>query len=426
MKKSISKTDLFNTLVANNDIYEIYNLLSLFNVYMKDNKFVKAYEDKVGVYIHEDLVVIEGSSTTEPIFIPSDVITLKAENVKCLSKDVKTTVGVALLNLILIEKGLNGKAAYINENFSIKTVENREIVPRLLLTDNPLDIEDMYSFDTAVRFLEGLNATLVQPTSLKALLPPPDIAKKKAKIIKEMVEKYGKDCFEDPIYTTELEEQLFAIDREWMKGDPTLDIGSDGKIMNTTRKKLFLMIGQDTAMPGTTPGTVFRSLTDGYGLDPEDVTAIFNGIIAGNYSKGKETQVGGTYAKLLIRVSSGMKVGVDDCGSTEGFITDINKDNAKGFYGRYYMNKAKEPFVFSKEVYDKHGDGYYNFRTKAKCFSPGSEFCKTCSGDIHAEYEFGSGHNLLQLAGDILNASMKAMHANVMSLQYFPLHDNIH
>jgi hypothetical protein len=270
--------------------------------------------------------------------------------------------------------------------------------------------------------LEGFSRIVSVSSTPKGMLPPPNIAKLKAEIEAEMVEKYGPNWVKIKTCIVEYEEKLRAIDNEWLKDDPANGKLLSGKVKKEARTKQFLTFGADPGFDdkGLNVTLVKNSLLEGFPNDEAQLTTMFNSARAGSYYRGKETQKGGSAAKDTLRATSAFTITQGDCGTTIGKRIIVTKDIADSLYGRYYIENGvsvmiEEPSLFiGKEII---------MRSPQMCKEPGSKFCAICSGKIMGERPNGISLNVADTAGIILNSSMKKVHVASASSLVFDIRE---
>lgn len=353
------------------------------------------------------------SKKNEQVFTFKDKITVTEDWYPGISKPIDTTIGNLLVNYILLYTPLGTKIPFKIPPYSIKTIE-KEIADRMVDNDavsNPDDIsvDDYLKFIDATNFLSGLSTLSVVSSTIKTITPPPGIEKFR----KQLIEKY-KDSLDDFSTIAAIEKELREYDAEYLKDDPTFNKFMTGKILNVARKRMFLTFG---AEPDNEDPTVAKyvesSLQNGWPKTPEELTAMFNTIRSGSYSRGVSTRKGGVLSKIFARALNVYLVNDGDCGSKDTISWNVIPEDKDIIIGRYHKVGSKITEI-TKDNFDGLVGKTINLRSPLYCIEPGSRFCSVCSGKALSLKPEAPALAAMEISGIILNASMKAMHGKVL------------
>ena len=234
---------------------------------------------------------------------------------------------------------------------------------------------------------------------------------------KELYEKY-KDTLNDPETISKIEDELIAIDKEYMKGDNSLRFYTPqgGKAFDLFRKKLYITVGGIEAFSKDSSKYEFlrNSLEDG--LRIEDIPVYGNESRKGSYQRGHETQKGGYLTKLVIRAFHDSSVVTDDCGTKRGIMIDFNLIPIEKFIGRYILLQNKWVEITSSLAKTLPKSHPYLMRSPMYCQCKNG-FCYKCIGKLFAELDVRQlSLTIVDISTTFMLASMKNMHGSKLAL----------
>ena len=267
-------------------------------------------------------------------------------------------------------------------------------------------------------YLKTWNRYFVQAASERTMLPPEGITEKKKAIIKEMIAELGPNAFKDQVNVVKLEERLKEIDKEWLKDDPTLNIVTSGKVLNNSRKELFLTMGGIPAFDDEGElSFVLNSLLEGWPSDPDTLTAMFNSLRAGSLARALDTQYGGLFAKIILRAigSYTVKLGVD-CGTTIGKDTIVDDTNFKSIKFRHIIDGSITRLIDSEEMAKTFIGKKIIVRSPETCALVGENYCQYCVSKLLSENPDGIKNEVTEVTSIVMNESMKKMHNTTKSI----------
>ena len=378
-------------------------------------KYHKFDRNTVIVTIDDVEYILTDANCQDPIYSHTDKITLTSADLDNVRDSVETTIGLVIINYVLLVVPFGATVEY-KTSLNIKNIENSIISP-LLVSDKdyvPGKIKvSNYTkeFVNGGKFLESLSGFFVVSATEKSLLPPPGIVEYRETLIKEFVEKYGDNVFEDYVRIAEFDELLKAYDDAYLKGDPANGIVISGKIINS-RKKMQLSTGAEAGFEtGDKAVQIITSIREGIPSDPKQLTAAINISRAGSYSRGSETKDGGLLAKVMLRAVSAIRINKGDCGVKKGTDFFVSESMHKKIIGRYVIENNKSIEILD----DAHAKQYIgknvNMRSFMYCKETGNNFCATCAGKSLAARETGISLLITEVSSIFLAASMAKMHA---------------
>lgn len=372
-------------------------------------------------YLNDKLQLddIEGAKPGQPLFSFQEELQVDSSWGANIKEPTTTKIGNLIFNMVVVKDSFGWKFPFQNGKLSIGGME-KYIASRVKSTpkagefrdESALYVDEYLKFRDHLSYMEHLAPLVNWSTTRKGITKDPAMAAYR----KQLQEEYG-DSLNDPLVLAEYEGKLKAFDKEWLKDDPAYGNFLSGKILNISRKKMFIGIGSEDRMDIKDPlVTVKNTLEEGIPTDPKDFVAVVNGARAGSYSRGTETINGGVVAKTLIRVGSNVKIDVEDCGTTSGVQMTYTKDNVDDLVGHSIVLNGRSIFLEKKEDALHYLDRPLTVRSAAKCKAgPGDRFCKVCAGARMSRYEQGVVIPFTEASSIILTSSLKAMHGKILS-----------
>lgn len=385
------------------------------------------YRTPTGVYtvINGTNHPIEEADPSEPLYRFLDKIQVTPDWCPNATQPIESTYGTALVNLIALVECFGKIIPYQSGRLSVPAIEN---LIADLLTDDPEDgikqpgvlyVQDYIRFVDAMMFLTGLTQLCVQPGTAKVITLAPGIKEYKAQLLAE----YG-DRIHDPVALVEIEEKLQAYDNAYLADDPSNGIFMSGKVKNIGRKKMHLMLGEEMGFGDTlVTNPVTNSLADGWPKDIKQQTAMLNAIRFGSYSRGKETQKGGTTLKVFLRAGNNFQVLPDPCETKHGIRRILTHSMVKRLIGRYYQKGSQWIKIESPEQLQDMVGHSIVLRSPMYCLLPSDRICSACVGERLSLHPKGLATSLTEVSSMILLASMKMMHGVKMETTQLDLSD---
>ena len=420
----MGKKEYFIKSLSNQNLLKLDWYFTFFCVFTDtkgNNPYFKVVDKKYQVKVDDAWVDFSISSIKEPIYTTADKIKLPKDLLNNLNQDTETTIGRAIANKVLLEYCFGNKIPYINEPFSISSLEGKIVD---LMRENAVTVDEYLLFTDAVTFIKGLSRIVNVSATPKNILPPPGIDKYKEELIKKNEKEYGKDWVKDRVKVLELKEKLKEKDKEWLKDDPTKGKLLNKKITDNARVKMYLTFGDEVGFDKESGKMTFvaNSLNQQYPTEPDQLTAMFNASRSGSYDRGKETQKGGSAAKDLLRATSSYNIKIGDCGSKLAKEILVTKLNADSLTGRYILkgNGAERIDDGAKYI-----GQVIKVRSPMYCANKDSSFCSVCCGDSMSLQPDGINLVILQVSDTILHIAMKSMHNSQVQFIEADIHDMI-
>lgn len=367
------------------------------------------------------------SNANEPIYHRLDTFQFLAQEVEkwfgqcaLATGDIGqvTTVGRLLENVIVLGYPTDFKVfGYMNCVWKGKKI--LKIATDALMTKK-IDIEQYRSFIDNFFYLNHISEICVPSATERSLMTDPRVPEIKRKFIEE-----HKGQMNDPFVIKELEDQLIALDKEWLRGDPssTFFDGLGNKMYAVNRKKLFLMVGGIPAFDESSGKYDFNpnSLMDGWTKD--SIPSIANEVRKGSYDRGRETAKGGAETKSVFRVFQDLTISKDDCGTKRTIKADFkNTFRISDFIGRTICVGGTD-IVLTPENISKYDGQVVDLYSPLTC-SEKYDLCYKCCG--HRLKELGVkklGLQTVKITSQFMQTAMKAMHGTVLQTKEPKLSD---
>lgn len=416
----ISKKDFLKYSIDNKNVLKLEWVIAVFSILMEDSKYVKlGLGNELIVIIDNEEYILENAIKNNPVFTPTDKISIEKLFIENLTEDIDTTVGRVLLNYILLCYNFKDKVPYINGIIKVSDIESKYIAK--LLKDNikehdDISVQEYLDFVDACLYLENWADVISYSSTLKSILPPPGVKEYRNKLIKEVIATKGKEALNDYTVIADIENKLKEYDKEFLKDDPSYGKLLDGKILDNSRKKLFLMTGAARNFKEDTNAEMLEtSLSEGWDKDPVKLAEQFNSIRYGAFARGKETFKGGLAAKILLRATSSMLIEKHDCGSKSYKNWEVTKDNAKYLVGRYILSNDNLLCIEDESIASTYVNKTVKLRSPMYCLAKGENICSICIGKSLSENENSIPLLITSIGEVMLKSSLKKVHNNNVS-----------
>lgn len=425
----MNQNDLFKLVLKEKLLNKIDYVIALFTIpYMENNKYnssILKIENNI-VTLATDSGIYTLDYYKFPLLDYLDNTLLSKDDWKSLSEDMETSIGIAITNYLIIEKPFKGKLPFIDGKI---TSSIEDIIAERLVSDNyvPKDndddkkkirVKELIEYIDNCEYLKTWNRYFVQAASERTLLPPEGILEKKKQIVQDMIKEFGENAFKDQVNVVKLEEKLKEIDKEWLKDDPTMGIVTSGKVLNNSRKELFLTMGGIPAFDDDGElSFVLNSLLEGWPSDPDSMTAMFNSLRAGSLSRALDTQYGGLFAKIILRAIGNYTVKLNvDCGTKLGNNIKVDDSNFKSIKFRHILDGDKTILIDSEEMAKVYIGKNVLVRSPETCALVGENYCQYCVSKLLSENPDGIKNDVTEVTSIVMYESMKKMHNTTKSI----------
>lgn len=312
----------------------------------------------------------------EPIMLPQEPCLLTKGIIGNYvdDKPLETTVGRVYMNYMLFADPFGDVVPYINEPMKGGRIEAilSDIATRKLVTT-----EQMLHQVRNKNFIAHSPEFVAPNLTPKSLVTDPRVAQRK----KELLEEYGpRIAAGDATAMSAVEQELIAMDKEWLKGDPSMRFMLKGKYFTNVRKRLLLTHGSVEKFGSAGEYTYIpNSLEEGY--TQQSFAPIANEVRSGSYSRARETAKGGEESKFLLRVFQNTRITEQDCKSKRYLEVNIAPHNSGEYIYRNYMAENGKLDTVTEENHHRLEGQRIKFRSPMYCSTEGG-YCYTCMGKL--------------------------------------------
>lgn len=351
-------------------------------------------------------VRVTGQVADTQLLSESSEITLTPGDLPNVTTTVKTTIGVALANVLFLTHAFNDKIPYLTGELTYKKIEGIIIDG---INSKLITVPELKVFLRAASWSTGIMPLFVASTSPQSVVGNPKTRGLRNKFIKD-----NKDTIDTPLTLAKLDTLVSDLEKEHIKGDVTETFYKSNKSYDVTRKRMYGVFGGETRLDDPTKmDLVTNSLEEGW--DVEQLTPMFNALRMGSYYRGAETALGGADFKDLIRMFQNYKIVNGDCGVSFGKSVLVTEENIPLLDGRYDLTATA---VSGKDLQNQVGKRVM-LRSPLTCQQAGQAYCSTCCGDNLSRSPTTLGMLAANLGAAFLSLFLAAMHGR--SLQVAPL-----
>lgn len=380
------------------------------------NDYIQILDGVGYVKVDNDYIKLDGHAPGKALLYTGYKIDLSKDVMECLLSDVSTTVGIAIVNYILLEVPFKGKITYMNDNPTLGSIMDK-------VKDTFEGLEDYGKFVISCTYLEEFSRIVTPSSTHKLVTPPPGLKKFKADTKAKYIKAYGVDWDKDPANIVAYDKELKAYYNEYISGDPSDGILASDKSKNNALAKKYLTFSSTNAFGQQVH--IDESLLDGYPKDREKLAAIFNTTRSASISRGMETQNGGSVAKNVLRATSSMRITDGDCKTKEGKSVIITKQRKSSYIGRYLIDGNGKLIKLTNDNIEDYVDKPVTMRSVMYCKLDKPAVCSICIGDSAASKPDGISLIVTNNSAALTLTALKAMHNSQISTAEVVLDDVI-
>lgn len=347
-------------------------------------------------------------STTPPMFQVFDKFKVVPGDLKCIKKEMETTVGLFLFNKYLIDGvGLHEHIPYIND--SMNTGGLMKLGDRVV----HFYLKDKIDDDTVARFITVRDAFLsmvyqvILPSLSEEIMKVhPDIEKKKDELLK----KYEKEIDEGDLLTmNKVQDELVAYARALLQNDESFILYMSGGKPHFENNYRVLAIMRGPIKNEQTGKYEFITSNLMNGIRKQDIPVSANSILASEYPTAIATASSGYQSKRILNLSQIETVGDkdSDCKSKFTLRKKVTPQLAEEY--RYFVMDG-HLHQLTPDNYSGYKGRFLEFRSPLGCCRANGP-CNICAGDY--SYLLGVkniGILGTKLSGTLLNAKTKTKH----------------
>ena len=395
---------VFSVMVENSPEAHLHN----YGVYFKDKKLYGSVNGKVEI--------ISDFEYGKPLYLPQEQMYINAHELKCVKHDIITSYGIALMNVLYIERPYEGKINFVNSDkgqpISAKTFN---AIARDALVSGKVTIEEHKRFENTPGYTTCLAECSIVSATEKSLIVNPENAILKKKLLEEYKDQLG-----DPAKIAEIQFKLEDLDREFLKGDESEYFLSLGKA-RASRTRVFNIYGSEQDYFDSSKTVLMHnSLSEGFGLS--DIPMMANSIREGSRARAVSTANGGAKVKETGRIFQNYSIVGEDCKTKTGINRRINDNNYQQYIGRYLvdsntpMDKEELKSYIGKEVL---------IRSPQWCRSTLFTVCPRCMGDVVVSTKLGITALANSFTSTLMSIDMAAMHRAGLTIAKYNYKDRI-
>lgn len=358
-----------------------------------------------------DWDVLQGAEFGKVPFRFKDVIELNPGDLPNLDTKVKTFIGNALVNQVLICHAFGNRIPFQMGEVSVKKVEaliaeklmsvpedNEVRDPKLIYTD---ELEEHYY--PAAYSITGWCQLATPAATPYTIVTSPDMAALRKRLLEE-----NRDKLDDPVVIARIIGQLVAHDKAFQDQDPEKGFLKPGKDFDVIRAKMFLMHGieNDFSNPGKI--TLIENPLD-EGWDITKLPAMANSLIDGSFYRGAMTALGGEAAKYLGRFFLNTVLSEDDCGSKLGMRHELTQENVNDLTWTYEITGGEDLLLTPELIQQKMGQ-VLTLRSPQFCQTGDGNFCVHCIGKRFENSKTAMGALAVEAGNVLMLLMMSKMH----------------
>ena len=362
-------------------------------------------------------------------FNPYDIIEIPANSYGPTGKKNKkaftTTVGIWIFNKYFIENDLFDIFQYINKTVDSDMFKDMNRDLSYALAEDRITVKHMADYSMRCQLFMGYVSVLSPNFTEKMLTCTKAINIKK----RELLKKYKKELDAgDYMVGDKMEKELLEYAKEYMKGDPSMDMflsGARGSFGNNF-KNMFVMKGV-IKDPDPNAKLPYKVATSNYidGISAEEYALFANALAAGPYARAAKTANGGHLEKLFLGGLQHIVIGEknSDCKTKNTITVKLDKKNISSFMYSY-IKEGEKLIELTSENRDKYLGKTVKFRFSSLCQMKHGVKCHRCAGNSWFRLEKqNAGASTPKVPSTLKNASMKAFHDSVQKLTSIDIND---
>lgn len=319
-----------------------------------------------------------------------------------------TTYGRYITNYFCLAEPCGNVIPYINKIWNVSKVES-EIYKKV--RDGVITPEQCGRYTDNAYFLGSFGELIVPVFSEKSLTTDP-------KILEYREAQYKKHAHEldNPVVCAKIEDELIAMDKNYLKGDPAMGfLGDSSKKFNIHRKRQYLTAGLFESFEKEKGKYSFikGSLSEGWKID--SFVTIANEVRKGSYNRGIETANAGVLTKYILRLFQNAKIVAEDCKTKRGLeVSKLTEQLADAFVGQNII-EGNSLVPLTEQNKQNYIGKSVTIRSFMFCEQTGG-YCFTCAGETFRTLNAKNvGSEPLQITANLMALSMKAMHGTKVS-----------
>ena len=356
-------------------------------------------------------VCILSDDTTNRLMTETDTVELDSGDMANVKERMTTTVGRMIVNQLCYCDPFGDMFPYENKPLLLNKGDILNKINQSLL-EKKISVESYRTCLDNVFYLGHFTELCTPCLDERSLTTDPNIKKRKAELLKQY-----EGQLDNPIVISKIEDELIAMDKEYMKGDNALRFYTPlgGATFDLWRKKLYISVGGIEAFSKDASKYEFLRNSLEEGVRVEDLAIYGNESRKGSYQRGHETQKGGYLTKNVIRAFHDSAITREDCGTRRGVFIDFGRFDISKFIGRYILLHGKWIEV-TKENMASIPPQKYLMRSPLYCQCKNG-YCYHCVGRLFGELDVRQlSLSIVDITTTFMLAAMKNMHGSKLAL----------
>lgn len=357
-------------------------------------------------------VYIDHPNYASALFDKNEKLTVNTEVNEWIKDRFETTVGIFLVNMVVIKESVGDAGSYINGPIGAGTIKG---LIDSVMVDNPAEGETVpvgkASIDQCLQitknldYLEGMNGVFVKASSVDVLTVHPDVIALRDKLLKEL-EEQGK--LNDPVAVAQVIDEVVSLDAKLQYSGPSKDFFINKKFIDNARKKMFIIFDM---VPDFNTGKyqlLRKSLNEGW--DQDHFPKYINTAISASYDRGNATGEGGAEVKVAILLTNRIVAEGTDCGTLRTETVKLSKYNFNNWVGGYFKQGDKLA-ILGKTDRALIGSTL-EMRVPQYCQQPDDNLCRTCCGEKLGSIKDRVSAEVVFIFTGFMLTRMKGMHVS--------------
>lgn len=353
---------------------------------------------------------ILSDDTSSRLMSEIDTLDVNSDDIINVKGKITTTVGRIIVNQLCFVDPFGDVFPFLNQSLNLEDDVLKPINAALI--KKKITVPAFRKSMDGVFYLGHFTELCTPCLDEHALTTDPAIKKRKAELLKQY-----EGQLNDPVIIAKIEDELIAMDKEYMKGDNSLRFYKPlgGATFDLWRKKLYIAVGGIEAFSKDSSKYDFLRNSLEEGVRIEDLSIYGNESRKGSYQRGHETQKGGYLTKEVIRAFHDSAITREDCGTKKGVKIDFNVVDPKKFIGRYILLQNKWVEITNENV-DSIPKKTYTMRSPMYCQCK-EGYCYKCVGKFFEGLDVRQiSMSIVDISNTFMSAAMKNMHGSKLAI----------
>lgn len=349
----------------------------------------------------------------QPLFSPTDIMILEKDEFYN-KEQVQTTVGRFVINKLLLSPNIIKVIGYQNIVLNDKGISKLDGTIFNLRLAEKISVKDVHQYLDKCTWMYSLNKYLVESLSVDINIMPDKVKKEKDKLQKEYADQLAAGNIN---VANMMEKKLIDLSMEEIKttnGYEIYESGARGSVGNNYKNTVLMRGGIMNFNDPSKFDVSTASLVEG--IPKEEYHIYANIMVAGSYSRAKNTEIGGYLGKKLHSAFQHImidKIGTD-CGTDKTIEIEITDFNEGMLYYRFIVEGSQLVLLTPDNIKSYIGKKV-KMRSPLYCCS--DKFCHKCAGELYHRIGITNVGLLTNRQGTtLMQYAMKQFHDNTVKL----------